>query len=47
MTLGVGVGIGIGFYRDIIAFATQKADPDTEMLRARFEFPQLRHAGTA
>jgi hypothetical protein len=42
MTLGVGVGIGIGFYRDIIAFATKKADPDTdsdpdpEMLRARF-----------
>jgi hypothetical protein len=38
MTLGVGVGIG--FYRDIIAFATKKADPDTdpdpEMLRARF-----------
>jgi hypothetical protein len=40
MTLGVG--IGIGFYRDIIAFATKKADPDTdsdpdpEMFRARF-----------
>jgi hypothetical protein len=38
MTLGVG--IGIGFYRDIIAFATKKAAPDTdsdpEMLRARF-----------
>jgi hypothetical protein len=32
MTLGVGVGIG--FYRDIIAFAIKKADP--EMLRARF-----------
>jgi hypothetical protein len=36
MTLGVGVGIGIGFFRDIIAFATKKADPDTDMLRARF-----------
>jgi hypothetical protein len=40
MTLGVGVWVGIGFYRNIIAFATKKADPDTdpdpEILRARF-----------